>query len=432
MISHLYRFRSIKNLLDRNELENHEIFFAHPKKLNDPTEGIKDIFWLGDEIVWSNLFKHCLVCLNTAWALLAMCGEEHPFNWNNIPINYLQGRHLTPEQELIHNELFATFFKPREIKQYIKSLSERRHPIRRNELAAHLRDLHLFAITTIHEYYERHNPSPAQPIPPNIKATLKRALTLQNKSLANIERLITEVPDNEYAAEAFYTGRRLLTDQLNFINLYNDRIDPSKKNKLFVFVDFPETYVDQIEGLVYPPWYAACFMENCTNSSIWGNYGTNHAGVCLRFKVESDKPFPYIRLNRICGFSGGTDLYRDVEHQFYKIDYQRPLVPINFFRSIARVPIPMLRRYWYRDDKGRESACADDMFKNEDAWRTRHWQNFYDSVTRKAADWEYEQEYRLILASDMLDFSSEQSRKLKYDFASLDGIILGINTSLDD
>ena len=34
MVSHLYRFRSIKNLLDRHELENHEIFFAHPEALN--------------------------------------------------------------------------------------------------------------------------------------------------------------------------------------------------------------------------------------------------------------------------------------------------------------------------------------------------------------------------------------------------------------
>jgi hypothetical protein len=92
----------------------------------------------------------------------------------------------------------------------------------------------------------------------------------------------------------------------------------------------------------------------------------------------------------------------------------------------------MLRKYWYRDEKGRESPCADDMFKNEEAWRARHWENFYKSVTRKSADWKYENEYRLILASDMLDFSPKESRKLKYDFAALDGIIFGIKTSLDD
>jgi hypothetical protein len=94
-VSHLYRFRSIKNLLDRDELENQEIFLAHPDAMNDPTEGIKDVFWQGDKIVWENLFKHYLVCLNTAWALLSVCGENHSFDWKNIPINYLGGQSLT-------------------------------------------------------------------------------------------------------------------------------------------------------------------------------------------------------------------------------------------------------------------------------------------------------------------------------------------------
>ena len=272
--------------------------------MNDPTEGVKDIFWRGDEIIWANLFKHYLVCLNTAWVLLAVCKEDEPFDWQNIPIDYLHGRSLTPEQEKIHSEIFQAFFKPRNVRNYVKLLARRGHPIRRNELAAHLHDLHLFAITTIHEYYERNNPAANQPVPPNIKATLKRALSLQNKSLTGIERLEAKVPDNEYAAEMFYTGRRVLTDQLNFINLYSEKIDPLQKNKQFVFIDFPETYVDQMERLVYPPWYAACFIDNCSNSSIWGNYGTSHTGVCLRFKVESGKSYPFIRLNRICGFSG--------------------------------------------------------------------------------------------------------------------------------
>jgi hypothetical protein len=41
-VSYLYRFRSIKNLLDRGELENQEIYLAPPEAMNGPTEGIKD------------------------------------------------------------------------------------------------------------------------------------------------------------------------------------------------------------------------------------------------------------------------------------------------------------------------------------------------------------------------------------------------------
>jgi hypothetical protein len=86
-VSHLYRFRSIKNLLDRDELENQEIFLAHPDAMNDPTEGIKDVFWQGDKIVWENLFK------------------------------------LTPAQEVIHAEIFLNFFKPRNVRNYVSTLS---------------------------------------------------------------------------------------------------------------------------------------------------------------------------------------------------------------------------------------------------------------------------------------------------------------------
>lgn len=431
MVHHLYRFRSIKNLLDRHELENQEIFFAHPEALNDPAEGIKDVYWRGDVIVWTNLFKHYLVCLNTAWALLGVCKEDQPFDWKNIPIDYFHGQSLTPVQVSIHAELFQNFFKSRNVRNYIKVLASLTHPIRRNELIAHLRDLHLFAITTIHACYKRNNPA-VQPVPLRIKAMLKIALSLQNKSLNGIKRSEDQVPENEYAAEIYYTKRRTVIDQLNFITLYDEKINPSHKNTYFVFVEFPETYVDQLERLVYPEWYTACFMKNCNNSSIWGNYGTNHTGVCLQFNAVTQEGKPYIGLNRICGLNTDGYIYANIEHSFYKIDYERPLVPIDFFRSLARVRIPMLQKYWYRDEKGQESPCADDMFKNEEAWRVRHWENFYKSVTRKSVDWKYEEEYRLILASEWLDFSDEKARKLKYDFSVLDGIIFGIKTSLDD
>jgi hypothetical protein len=47
-------------LEDFRELENQEIYFASPQKLNDPMEGFKDIFWRGDEIIWANLLRHYL------------------------------------------------------------------------------------------------------------------------------------------------------------------------------------------------------------------------------------------------------------------------------------------------------------------------------------------------------------------------------------
>jgi len=330
-------------------------------------------------------------------------------------------------------EIWSDFLKSPDICDVIEALANRARPVRRNELAAHFRDLHMFAIMTLHEYYERNNPDgPKQPLPETAKAKMQSVLAQKAQSIRMMEQLEETSSNKGYATELFYTKRRVRTDQLNFINLYNQTLDPNFKNKVFVFVDFPETYVDQIERLVYPQWYTACFMDNCDNSPIWGNYGTNHTGVCLRFKVENGNDKPFLRLNQICGINGDGDIYGEVDREFHKIDYKRSLVSIDFFRSLSRIHVSMLRRYWYRDDEGHESPCGEDIFKSPEAWRARHWENFYKSVSRKNADWEYENEYRLVIAADMLDFSSKESRKFKYKFTSLDGIIFGIKTNIDE
>ena len=55
----VYRFRSMKYLLndEYQELKNRTIYFASPEQLNDPMEGLRDIVWRGDKIVWTNFFQ---------------------------------------------------------------------------------------------------------------------------------------------------------------------------------------------------------------------------------------------------------------------------------------------------------------------------------------------------------------------------------------
>jgi hypothetical protein len=83
MTTRLYRFRPLRRLLDQNELLNQEIFFANPDNLNDPMEGFRDIFWQGDVIVWENLFRHYLLCLEWGYSIVSLGGEEEPLTWKN-------------------------------------------------------------------------------------------------------------------------------------------------------------------------------------------------------------------------------------------------------------------------------------------------------------------------------------------------------------
>ena len=67
----VYRFRSMEYLLgeEYQELEKQAIYFASPDQLNDPMEGLRDIVWRGDRIVWTNFLKHYIYCLVVCYFL---------------------------------------------------------------------------------------------------------------------------------------------------------------------------------------------------------------------------------------------------------------------------------------------------------------------------------------------------------------------------
>ncbi|MGY5744416.1 hypothetical protein [Vibrio cincinnatiensis] len=65
-------------------------------------------------------------------------------------------------------------------------------------------------------------------------------------------------------------------------------------------------------------------------------------------------------------------------------------------------------------------------------WRDNHWENFYQGITQKTKDWEYENEHRLIINTMGNDYNTIEDRTLTYNFKSLEGIIFGIKTSEED
>jgi hypothetical protein len=433
MIGHLYRFRPIERLLQKNELQNQEIFFAKPEHLNDPMEGFRDVFWKGDEIVWRNLLRHYLLCLERAFSLLIVRREDCPFGWDEIPVFNYGDTSVSPQHRAKQEEIIEAFLSEDAVKSLIQALAARTLPIRRNELAAHLRGLHLFALSVIRHCYEKDNAEQFETLNPTAFAKVKDALQPVTKSVEALVQMENDHPINEFQIDAFYASQQQLSAELDFISLYNEALNPRMNNRNFVFLTFCGEYVKKLEALVYPNWYAACFMRECRDASIWGTYGCNHTAVCLKFKVTDTDGKPSIRLKRQYGFSGDQILYGFMSHTFEEIVYESNHLPVDFFRSLGRQPIPTLRRYWYTDRDGNRSPCGDDIFKAEQAWRDKYWAAFAHGITRKLKDWSNEQEYRLILRDGVaLDFSHEAERKTTYDFNDLEAIIFGIKTELKD
>ncbi len=83
-----YRFRSMDRLIrgDSPELESQTIFFASPEQLNDPMEGLRDVFWRGDKIVWTNLFKNYVYCLHRTYINLKIAGNDFKIDREIIPV----------------------------------------------------------------------------------------------------------------------------------------------------------------------------------------------------------------------------------------------------------------------------------------------------------------------------------------------------------
>jgi hypothetical protein len=358
--SHLYRFRSAKNLLEREELKNQEIYFAHPEELNDPMEGFRDVCWHGDEIVWRNLLRHYVLCLEWAFSLLCIFGETQKIEWDHIAVFNAGEANFTPQQQELRESILREFFLDPGIARWIASIAIRDAPVRRSELILHLRGLHFFAMSIIRRHYEARGLLPQQDIPADLQEKLQDAPNLAAKTVEAIHSVKLDSQDREYAFDELFGAQRRLMSELDLIVLYNNAANPKGQNWRFVFVGFCDEYVQRLETLVYPEWFTACFMQECHNSAVWGTYGDNHAAVCMKFKVHNKGEHPIIRLNRINGYGGGGPTYMDVEHEFLKVVYENEHLPVDFFRSLGRLTIPVLKKYWYSDKSGQESVCADD------------------------------------------------------------------------
>ncbi|MEO6677566.1 MAG: hypothetical protein ABIO21_09325 [Pseudomonas sp.] len=111
-----------------------------------------------------------------------------------------------------------------------------------------------------------------------------------------------------------------------------------------------------------------------------------------------------------------------------KVHYNREHIEINFFTSLGNIN-PEKSEFWYLGSDGKFSSAADWFLFDEHHYRDKHWKRFDLARTTKLHQWRAEQEYRIVLKSQM-NLSATKDRLLKYRLKNLDGLIFGIKTSL--
>ncbi|ABE60252.1 DUF2971 domain-containing protein [Chromohalobacter israelensis] len=427
-----YRFRSTNNLLDGySELEKQTIYFARPEQLNDPMEGYRDIYWRGDLIAWKNLFAHYVFCLERISSLLLISGEDNKIDADHIPVFGSTDDLPTDSYKNLFRKIKARFLENKYVSALILAISKRSTPIRREELAFYYDCMHIPALKLIFDVYIEENLS-QEGNRIDDKAFAGISGVVSNDFVGLLEKSITDGEADQVIVNELFKAKSHIKQQSNLIHKHNGTISSSKPNKNLLMIDFPSLYLNRLEEITFPKWYTSCFMSECKNSSVWGHYGNNHTGMCLIFDSENINDRSYIKLNGITGWGSSGPIYGDKAMEFHPIDYKKGFGEIDFFTSIGSLPIPVLNTMWYMDEAGNTSVCANKMNVDEDAWRSNYWSNFIRGLTVKSKDWEYENEYRLILHSSITDLSEKDRRTLTYDFSSLKGIIFGINTKEED
>ena len=422
-MAELYRLRSIDRLLgDSQELEKQAIYFANPEELNDPMEGFRDIFWQGDRIIWTNFFRHYLYCLHRTYALITIAGDSEKVEPQAIPVMSDMAQ-PTPRAVNLFEDICGRVFEKTDLHDFIAKIVNAKRKAHHDEVLFYLQALHHTALHEIQGAYIDHGLAPDSERWKKTPSVFKAA--------HKISDLAQQIGDEKVLDVGFEISARMMAGQFIF-HKYNARSEVQSKsehNRQLLIFDFPKIYLEQLEQVLYPDWYVACFMKDYRNSSVWGHYGDNHKGVCLIFEAETTAGASSLTLNQITDHSADKKHWEPSPMTFQEINYGDKAGEIDFFRSIGWLPEAKLRKAWYSDKDGNLSESGAHLGPNNiESWRENYWNNFYPDVTAKTRDWEYEQESRLILHSMLADLSERRQRTLTYNFRSLKGIIFGIRT----
>jgi len=301
----MYRLRSTEKLLRGNprELSEQAILFALPSAFNDPLEGNINMIYQGDSIVWENLFRHFLLCMEYKFVTAALHNttkSSRPFELD-FPI-FLSEAELQIdsqwEQRFIDTKDY--FLSDKDIQAFIQFLGGRNMLVSDEQLIFILYSIVNIALESI---FYGHGKTGSQ---------LHKWLWKKQKRLRKVGEheewlnTLRSSPDNDLANSFMATIEKTsgFLQQINLIN-YFKYIKTSKSEKLIDFgylsCFFPTEFVTNLTRLACHDWCAASFMGKFPEKmSTWGHYANGHKGVCLIFNTEQndDNSGMYIKMER--------------------------------------------------------------------------------------------------------------------------------------
>ena len=101
-------------------------------------EGLRDIVWRGDKVVWTNFFKNYVYCLNASYPLHRTIFDSIELDVDKLPIEGCWNRLLTPQGQRF-DSVWYRFHNLPKVRQMIEALANTNRKIRYRELEYYLR-----------------------------------------------------------------------------------------------------------------------------------------------------------------------------------------------------------------------------------------------------------------------------------------------------
>ena len=403
----LYRYRSIENAL--KEIEDGTFYFASHDELNDPIEGYIKVFWQGDRFAWEGLLRNYIY--NLAIAIFQYLRGDLSSKMKLI-ISMDQMKDI-PFRDIVR-DLGKTFLNDSEINSVINFYGQPNFKVSKAGLKMLLYLIQIKALKLCISNYSEINIIPREDAKNILEflscskiSRLPFDKMLKNPTEAEVINIISQIFCNLIEDEFEFRCLKLNLDTDKKLNGNDRNFDKNqRRNWLNILVDFPKLYVNQLVNMMYPESFVVCFSRNNNNSAMWGNYAENHKGICFIYETE------------------------ELSFEVKPILYEGSLVERNFFETFGRYTLPEIKSFLTGADGTISSSF--EAFKNEEQWRNEYWENHEIKTYQKLKEWEYEEEYRIVLTGTITDFSRKESRILTYNRKCLRGIIFGIGTSEDD
>lgn len=395
-MSEIYRFRSINQLIKYKELEDFYCFFSDVKNFNDPMEGYFELEWYGDSILWSNFFKHYVMCLGDFYLQACFIKGNCKMSADFIDIDIYDKSLLTSLYNDLLNRTINRLFKNTKIRQVFDVFNS--WILDKNALLYYLEIMQPIILEEIMNQFEKAKilPNPSINYPTDYDIIIPKQQKGTKISIPEEVRI------------------ELMSKRLEFRYKLKDEEVANLELFIMFYTEYPGMYLNRLTDLVKPNAYMTCFSKTYSNSAMWGHYADNHKGVCLIFDHSLIDSF---KENII-----------DVEG-FYETQYSSKVIPLNFFLLIRYDDDHL--DFWYKDSKNNKKCFLYDRRFNKD-WIKDYGDLCKSIYTKKTIDWVYEEEARAIIFDHNYQFYDDKTRKVFYVPNKLKGIIFGHNTSISD